>query len=380
METEDSVGWDFLDWLGPDISTTIFQLLDDPADLARVAAVSRSWRRFVAVNKFSKHLCRQICPEAASFTRAVVVARLPPPPPPPPAHAACESSHGAECRARDGEHAAYSYLAGALVSGKPATDLVMRCVGASSTDNFPDETIENTLVPHDMVNFRPSYWSSGGEDDPDVPESLTYTLASDLCVIEEIRIRPFEATFQHGHPIYSSKAVRIRLGHSKLDPGRETFVSDEDENLTAIADENYTWTYTSPEFPMLQENVLQTFKLPRPALCIGGIVKIELLGRIQKQFTDDKYYICVCHVQVTGRSLSPDLMIDLSDPAGYSNLKYLPGAGNLRPEDLISTDAKDSPDWRSLVSRYRQMRQLAMVYMLLGPVQFMDEDEVDLQM
>jgi hypothetical protein len=68
----------------------------------------------------------------------------------------------------------------------------MRCVGASSTDNFPDETIENTLVPHDMVNFRPSYWSSGGEDDPDVPESLTYTLASDLCVIEEIRIRPFE--------------------------------------------------------------------------------------------------------------------------------------------------------------------------------------------
>jgi hypothetical protein len=60
------------------------------------------------------------------------------------------------------------------------------------------------------------------------------------------------ATFQHGHPIYSSKAVRIRLGHSKLDPGRETFVSDEDENLTAIADENYMWTYTSPEFPMLQ--------------------------------------------------------------------------------------------------------------------------------
>jgi len=46
--------------------------------------------------------------------------------------------------------------------------------------------------------------------------------------------------------------VRIRLGHSKLDPGTETFVSAENENLTAIADENYTWTYTSPEFPMLQ--------------------------------------------------------------------------------------------------------------------------------
>jgi hypothetical protein len=29
---------------------------------------------------------------------------------------------------------------------------------------------------------------------------------------------------------------------------------------------------------------------------------------------------------------------------------------------------------------YRQMRQLAMAYMLLRPVQFMDEDEADLQM
>ena len=30
---------------------------------------------------------------------------------------------------------------------------------------------------------------------------------------------------------------------------------------------------------------------------------------------------------------------------------------------------------RSLVSRYRQMRELAMVYMLLGPVQFVDEQD-----
>ncbi|XP_066307062.1 F-box protein At4g00755-like isoform X1 [Miscanthus floridulus] len=372
-EEEDSGGWDFLDWLGPDTSTTVFHLLDDPADLARVGAVSRSWRRFVIENGFSKRLCRRICPEAASFTRAVVVTRSPPPA---ASASASESSQDAECRAREGEHAAYSYLLGVLVSAKPAMDLIMRCVGASSTDFFPDESMENTLVPHEWVNHRHSYWSSGGKDDPDAPESLTYRLSSDLCLIDEIRVRPYKAAFQNGHPIYSSKAVRIRLGHSKLDPGTATFVSAENENLTAIADENYTWTYTSPEFPMLQENVLQTFKLPRPALCIGGIVKIELLGRLQKQSTDDRYYICVCHVQVMGRSLSPDLMIDISDPADYSNLKYLPGAGNLRPEDLLSSDAKeDSSDWRSLVSRYRQVRELAMVYMLLGPVQFVDEQD-----
>jgi hypothetical protein len=35
----------------------------------------------------------------------------------------------------------------------------------------------------------------------------------------------------------------------------------------------------------------ETFKLPSPTLCICGIVKIELSGRMQKQFTDDRYYI-----------------------------------------------------------------------------------------
>ena len=59
------------------------------------------------------------------------------------------------------------------------------------------------------------------------------------------------AFFQTDNPIYASKAVRIRLGHSKLPPGEESFVTDENENRKATADENYVWTYTSPEFPML---------------------------------------------------------------------------------------------------------------------------------
>ena len=62
MEVDDSGGrWDFLDWVGPDTSSCIFQLLDDPADLARAAAVSRSWRRFgtplipIALSSCSPH-------------------------------------------------------------------------------------------------------------------------------------------------------------------------------------------------------------------------------------------------------------------------------------------------------------------------------------
>lgn len=50
-------------------------------------------------------------------------------------------------------------------------------------------------------------------------------------------------------------------------------------------------TLLIPSIFVLQENILQSFRLPRPILCIGGVVKIELLGRVQKQAEDDKYYI-----------------------------------------------------------------------------------------
>ncbi|WVZ55177.1 hypothetical protein U9M48_005876 [Paspalum notatum var. saurae] len=379
-EADDGGRWDFLDRVGPDTSSCIFKLLDHPADLARAAAVSRSWRRFVIDNEFCKRLCRQLCPEVANFTSVAVVTRRPEA----AAAAPGEPSRDADLRARETDHAVYCRLGGALVSAKTSTeDCILNCVAASSTDNFPQETVDNTLEPEERVYGHSSYWSSAGQDDPDVPESLIYRLSSDLCLVDEIRIRPFRAYFQPDNPIYSSRAVRIRMGHSMLPPGTESFVSDENENLKAMADENYTWTYTSPEFP---ENVLQTFKLPRPALCIGGIVKFELLGRIQKQATDDRYYICICHAQVMGRPLSSDLMVNISNPADYSILKYLPGASNVTGEDILNNDGSDSTEWHSLVSRYWQMRHLAGTMrnhmlgpeqrnLLLGPVQFVDEDD-----
>ncbi|BAF10677.1 F-box protein At4g00755 [Oryza sativa Japonica Group] len=370
MEVDDPRGWDFVDWVGPDASASIFRSLDDPADIVRAAAVSRSWRRFVVENEFSKSICLRICPEIANFTSAEEVSRSPPQPP----HA--ESSHGVQRKALERDYRIYSYLSGALVSNSPSMDCILQCIGASSTDNFPDETIENTLIPHDRVKHRPSYWSSGGHDDPDTPETLTYRLNCDMCIVDEIKLQPFKAYFQYGHPIYSSKAVRFRMGHSKLPHGSDSFVTVEDENLMAIADENYVWTYTSPEFPMLQENVLQSFKLPRPVLCIGGIVKVELLGRVQKQEADDRYYICICHAQVRGRSLSPVFMVDTSDPAGYSVLKYLPDAKILRSEDAMLDDGSESLEWHSLVARYRRMRHLAIMNVLLGPEEFMDEDDI----
>ncbi|KAM0913794.1 hypothetical protein ACQ4PT_011926 [Festuca glaucescens] len=212
------------------------------------------------------------------------------------------------------------------------------------------------------------------EDDGAVPETLTYRLCSDICVVHEIKLQPFKAYFQIGQPIYSSRMVRFRMGHCKLPRGSESFVTEEDENQAVIADENYLWTYTSPEFPMLQENSLQSFKLPRPVLCIGGVVKIELLGGVQKQASDDRYYICVCHAQVVGRSLSPVLMVDISDDGGRSILKYLPAARGLCAEEVMQNKSMDSLEWHTLLDRYRHIRHLAIMQVLTGHARLNEQD------
>jgi hypothetical protein len=90
-------------------------------------------------------------------------------------------------------HRVYLYLTHGLLSPYNTNkDCIDRCIGASSTDNFAEETIENTLDPMDRVEMRPSYWSSGGQSDPSVPEFLLYSLHSDLCLIDEIKIHPFK--------------------------------------------------------------------------------------------------------------------------------------------------------------------------------------------
>uniref|UniRef100_A0A8R7PQ85 Uncharacterized protein n=1 Tax=Triticum urartu TaxID=4572 RepID=A0A8R7PQ85_TRIUA len=51
---------------------------------------------------------------------------------------------------------------------------------------------------------------------------------------------------------------------------------------------------------------MQSFKLPHSVLCIGGVVKIELLGRVHKDTFDGLYYICVSHAQIVGKPLAED--------------------------------------------------------------------------
>ncbi|GLT84516.1 hypothetical protein SLE2022_027410 [Rubroshorea leprosula] len=302
-------GLDFLSYLGYDMSVKIFTRLDDPSDVVRVSCVSRSWRDFVIANGLAKHLCLRMFPQLSGVDHVVEPASM-------AESLVAVGSSNMEWETLKKEHRAYAFLAQGFMSFPEEEKCISEAIIASSTDHFPQERIDNTLEKNDTVGGRASYWSSKGYSNPAVPETLTYKLVADLCVVTEIRIKPFKAYFQWGFPIYSAKSVRFRMGHLK------TYIDDlMDESCLNSVGNKFVWTYTSQEFPMAQEDCLQSFKLPEPVLCIGGILQIELQGRVQTQQMDGLFYICVAHVQVVGRPLSPAFGVEILEPSENFVLK-----------------------------------------------------------
>ncbi|KAB2597633.1 F-box protein [Pyrus ussuriensis x Pyrus communis] len=301
---------DFLNWLEPDMSFKVLTCFDDQSDLVRVSSVSRSWRHFVIENGLCKKLCLRMFPQLSRVAGVVELNS-----PNAQEFAEVGSSNSKELETLEREHRVYAFLARGFISFDVRSS-ISEAISASSTDNNPEETIHNTLQPRDMVGRRASYWSSKGQSDPAVPEFLIYKLVSDLVVINEISIHPFQAFFQAGLPIYSTNAVRFRMGHVK-----SPVVVDCDSKGESCHENKFVWTYTSEVFRMTQENRLQTFKLPEPVLCIGGILQIELLGRVQRQEMDGLFYICVCHVEVKGKPLSPAFGVEIHEPSGEIVLK-----------------------------------------------------------
>ncbi|KAL2577932.1 hypothetical protein AAZX31_16G174800 [Glycine max] len=305
---------DFIQLLGPDMSIKILTHLDDPCDLIRVSSVSSSWHRFVIEHGLCKQLCLKMFPEISGVAHIIELDNIIE-----PLSNTLGSYVSWESHKRN--HRVYAFLASGLTPMRK--NCISKAISASSTDNYPEESILHTLEPGDRTEYRASYWSSKGESDPSVPETLVYELASKLCLVTEIYVHPFQAYFQHGFPIYSAKAVRFRMGHSKHPMELESPVDNMAANHV-LGNNQFIWTYTSPEFPMLQENRLQKFKLPEPVLCIGGVLLVELLGRVQKQEMDELFYICISHVQVMGRLLFPEFDVKIHHWSGKCTLKYCP--------------------------------------------------------
>ncbi|CAN1236813.1 F-box protein At4g00755 [Linum grandiflorum] len=306
---------DFFNWLDYDALMYIFMFLDDPADLVRASSVSRTWRHFVVKNGLCKLLCMRRFPAFRKLQSVIEPSRCVKD----TAEVGCSGS-GEDDGNLGVEHRALAFLAHSC-SSFPVRECIGEAISASSTDNYPEESVRNTLEPLDRV-------ASKGQSSDAVPENLVYKLASGICVVTEINIKPFQAYFQWGSPIYSPKSVRFRLGHSSSPMDDPT-----GELCNSCSDQKMVWTYTSPEFPMTQENRLQKFTLPEPVMCVNGMLMVELLGRTQKQAMDGLFYICICNVQVMGRPLSPAFGVDIVEPSGGFNLKVLSYEPTL-PEQL----------------------------------------------
>ncbi|RDX90859.1 F-box protein, partial [Mucuna pruriens] len=322
---------DFIQLLGPDMSIKILTHLDDPCDLIRVSAVSSSWHRFVIEHGLCKQLCLKMFPDITDITRIIELENIIE-----PLGNTLDSYVNWECLKRN--HKVFAFLATGLTP--MSKSCISKAISASSTDNYPEESILNTLEFGDRTTERrASYWSSKGESDPSVPETLVYKLGSNMCLVTEIHVQPFRAFFQHGFPIYSAKAVRFRMGHPRSPIELESVV----DNVTAnqvLADNQFIWTYTSPEFPMLQENRLQKFKLPEPVLCIGGVLLVELIS----------------HVRVMGRPLLPAFDVKIHHPSGKCTLKYLPQTDCCKSSSTSSagSDSSNPSRLRTITSSIMQ--------------------------
>jgi hypothetical protein len=128
------------------------------------------------------------------------------------------------------------------------------------------------------------------------PLAFVRSLYSDIYLISLISVCEsaflcllnMTAFFQPDQPIYSAQYVRIRLGHS-IEPSRSRSIVNKASQC--IPAEEFLWMYESPKFSMEQVDSIQVFKLPHPVLCIGGVLQVELLGRVQTQAIDQLYYI-----------------------------------------------------------------------------------------
>ncbi|XP_026378560.1 F-box protein At4g00755-like [Papaver somniferum] len=301
---------DFVVLLNSDLSFKILSNLNNTADVVRASSVSRFWRQFVIASGFSKSLCLRLYPETLSSVKAIEENNV-------------IQSMGFETRGGGSvgveklkkNHRIYAVLARSL-----AHSLTKECILEAiceSSNRSTAENIQQTLIPAVLFNGRFSYWSSPGKTNPEVPETLTYRLVSKLCFISEIHIEPFQGYYVmfmlswciviyvfSEHNLYSSKAVRFRMGHVK-EPQRERYLTS-DYGAGKSIEDHVVWTYTSKKFPMRQDGYLQKFKLPEPVLAIGGLLQIELLGRVQLGVNNGLYHL---------RTIKKELHVTIGDGA-----------------------------------------------------------------
>ncbi|KAK6124309.1 hypothetical protein DH2020_041966 [Rehmannia glutinosa] len=130
------------------------------------------------VVKLEDKLCLRKFPEESSFARVIEIKNTVEP-------VASGMDDFVERACMEREHRAYASLSRDLTISK-IENCISDAICASSTNNYLEESIMNTLYPSDRVGNRSSYWSSKGERNPSAPDTLIYKLPSQLCLITEL--------------------------------------------------------------------------------------------------------------------------------------------------------------------------------------------------
>lgn len=140
-------------------------------------------------NGISKQVCLRKFPQLSSIARVVEEGcRM--------NESSVDGSSDSDVETLRRDHRVYASLLQALETlVSSPTDCIEYAIGASSTDNYPVESITNTLYPRERYLNRASYWSSKGQRNPEVPETLIYRLKADFAVVTEIEIQPFEGIY-----------------------------------------------------------------------------------------------------------------------------------------------------------------------------------------
>lgn len=145
----------------------------------------------VTANELGKRLCFRTFPEMASLIGV--------------ANTSKEMVNPVEVESNSEEWAVlkrdqqlYASLLNALTKSEVySKDFITYAVSATSTDNYPAESVVHTLNPKDKLgDDRPSYWSSKGQSNPDVPETLIYKLHEGMWLLMGVDLQPFEGKLQ----------------------------------------------------------------------------------------------------------------------------------------------------------------------------------------
>eukprot|EP01012_Entosiphon_sulcatum_P067795 TRINITY_DN9762_c0_g1_i1.p1 TRINITY_DN9762_c0_g1~~TRINITY_DN9762_c0_g1_i1.p1 ORF type:complete len:508 (-),score=61.01 TRINITY_DN9762_c0_g1_i1:150-1673(-) len=160
-----------------------------------------------------------------------------------------------------------------------AQSVVARACDVSSTDH-PKQSIVETL---NACETR--FWSSTGSPTEDAVEYLSYELLHPVTLVHSVSVRVYQADYQSGAPSYPWRFLRIKCGfvpEGNRPDGDYSFISD---------------TYPFPEQGGSHDVCL-------PKLIPAHFVTLELIGKVQVQEQDQRFYTCVQCAHIKGVTLA----------------------------------------------------------------------------